>query len=354
MLTSINVQKGKCMKTMIDTNILYNLAGVNKSEKKAMQILTLEMEKFKPLYISELTLLELLTHESFSDIDLKNIFDYIKKNGIICVNYSSDSLDLKNLSIDFNNQSCIEYQKAQALSKKILIETETLPMVIVSAVVVMAIFYEKKTTNDETNIKLIKHLNSLIEGNIVFIKSFCKETVVKYYQNKNNTQFKNDVKDLILVFLYILSISYQLSENGLLLSDLGIDDQNQIDKSTFNKHQSPDFITPILAKFKGKNTNGLFGKKVFWAELTEALSSFFKTLQIELNPGIINYYSLYIKNMFISDAKFDKNNLIDSLFHNYNNSYNFFTLDEMLTESYQVINPLHYKKLIDLQASLKE
>lgn len=58
--------------------------------------------------------------------------------------------------------------------------------------------------------------------------------------------------------------------------------------------------------------------------------------------------------MFISDAKFDKNNLIDSLFHNYNNSYNFFTLDEMLTESYQVINPLHYKKLIDLQASLKE
>lgn len=342
------------MKTMIDTNILYCLSGINEDEKISSELLSVEMEKYKPFVISELSLLELFTHFGFDNENIKKVLQFIEDNKIHFINFFPlSSSILNNFMVDYSSDLSIDSMRKRALANKINIESETLPLVIVASIVVLALYYDSKTADLDAKIKLSMHLVSLVDSNIDYIKEGCRETVENFYKTHDGTQFKDEVKTYILMFLYILTINYALSENGKLLNDIDLEDITDEDVGIIQSKNSSSFKNILVKKIRSKNNRGLLCQKMFWDDLDDSLSIFFTSLKTEFNPGMINYYSLYIRKMFIEDFKFEKNNLIDSQFHEYSETYEVFTLDELLTESYRNIQPDKYDLLRGIQERIK-
>ncbi len=70
-------------KNLIDTNLLYDLAGINDHNTSIdWDLLRSEMKKIGDFSISELSLFELYTHKSFTEKERKLVQDYIINNKI--------------------------------------------------------------------------------------------------------------------------------------------------------------------------------------------------------------------------------------------------------------------------------
>ena len=332
-MDALRAQENK-MKTLIDTNIFYCLAGINKNELKYKKKLEEELLAYKPFVISELSILEMFTHKQFNYWNIKYLQTFIRNEQIELVNFSTieDSIieDFSRLTLNYCRYRKL---KKRAKSRKIEIESMVLPLVIV--------------------IKLAIHLNSLIEPNIDFIKGYCSRAVKRFYRHHNQTRFKDEIQSCILMFLYILSINYCLSENGLLLSDLNLNRITEDDKKLLESTKSNQFTNIIKKKIIRKKNNGILSQGRYHKDLDKCLATFSTTLKSEFNPGIIDYYTEYIRKFLKTDFRFEKNNLIDSQFHEYNASHNVFTLDEMLTESYRIIDPTKYSVLRTIQENVK-
>ena len=102
---------------------MYNLVGFSDTDPRAIRTLSQEIEKLKPLFISELSLLELLTHKKFDNEAIKKVFKYITANNINFVNFLPlDSSLLRNVFINFDDAKGIDEIKKKALENKIRIE----------------------------------------------------------------------------------------------------------------------------------------------------------------------------------------------------------------------------------------
>jgi hypothetical protein len=342
------------MKTLIDTNILYCLAGINKNELKYKNKLEEELLAYKPFVISELSILEIFTHKQFNFWNVNFLHTFIRNEQIELVNFSpiEDSIikDFSRLALNYCRYRKL---KKRAKTRKIEIESGVLPLVIVSTVVALGMYYDSKTVDADARMRLAIHLNSLIEPNIDFIKGYCNRAVKRFYKHNNQTRFKDEIQSCILMFLYILSINYSLSENGLLLSDLNLNRITDDDKKLLESTKSNQFTNIIKKKIIRKKNNGILSQGKYHKDLDKCLATFSSTLKTEFNPGIIDYYTEYIRKFLKTDFRFEKNNLIDSQFHEYDASYNVFTLDELLTESYRNIDPTKYSVLRTIQENVK-
>lgn len=112
---------------------------------------------------------------------------------------------------------------------------------------------------------------------------------------------------------------------------------------------------------KAKNGNEDFpngvlcDKNLYWTQLDagiESTKSFCENYWPQSDKNFLLYYLVYARKYLTSGKKFDKNNLIDSQFHFYDEKFTVYTLDKFLIETYE--GSSQYNSLVALQNSVKK
>jgi hypothetical protein len=340
------------MKTIIDTNILYYLTKIDGSIPDSInfEILEQQVESLEPISISELTLLEICTHDSFSENDILKLFNYIEANQMEII------YEFKEYPIDYFNYDNFEGLKEKTLNKKQYLEYTHLPSVIISLLQIMYLIFDNRIESGIARDMFKKGFQDAIEGNVNYIEQFCKTIIENYYKDLNLTKFKDSLDKEIYLLFHLVKINVALAENNVTLDKL-IESKTSINLK-LNNTESNEIAKNILKKLKGQG-RGILEKKEFWKKLDSNIQLVFGDIPDNIfnvhfdNIGAEAYYRLYSDFFFKTGKKFEKNNLIDALFYKYYSKFNFITLDSFLKDSIEKINPQLYQTIEEFQKRVK-
>lgn len=333
-----------CKKYLIDTNLLYDLSGINDTTSSIdCDVLRSEIAKLDNISISELSLFELYTHSDFTDSDRKQILDYICQNNIKIVQSLPAGQSFINLT-QGENLSDPKVLQRILVSKKELEATTLRSCITIIAYIFYYFLYLHLPAKNQSSFSF--QVNGALESNMHLILDESEKIISEQYDNINLV--KNGISRVLEPILHIVFLNYEWSFQGLDILSVQEHPELFVEDTTIPLYEIKD---NIIGEIQG---GYLSKKKLYWDKLQEATSfmnDFFKQNQPE-NKNYINYYTHYAWLYFTQGKKFDKNNLIDSHFHFYDDQYTVLTFDKFLLETYK--DSPQYSFLCDLLNKTKK
>lgn len=333
-----------CKKYLIDTNLLYDLSGINDTSSSIdCDVLRSEIAKLGNIYISELSLFELYTHSDFTDSDKQQILDYICQNNINIIQSLPSSQSFINLT---QGELLSDSEVIQKIldSKKELEATTLLSCITIVAYIFYYFLYLH--IPEEFQSDFTSQAENTIKSNSEHILNESERIIEEQY-NKTNL-VKNGISSVLEPILYCIFLNYEWSFQGLNILTVKEHPDLYVENKSIPLYEIKD---NIIGEIQGSY---LSKKALYWDKLQEATSfmnDFFKQNDPE-HKNYINYYTHYAWLYFTQGKKFDKNNLIDSHFHFYDDQYTVLTFDKFLLETYK--DSPQYSFLCDLLNKTKK
>ena len=313
-------------KNLIDTNLLYDLAGINDSNKTIdWDLLKNKINAIGEFSVSELSLFELYTHKGFDEEQRNLVKNYIINNKIKVVK------SLPDISSFIENTKNLNLENLETINKitsiKAKIEGETLRSCIY---IISYIFYYFLYLHVNPDLRgfYTFQINCLLESNE---KQFLDNsiTIIKDFYDKGEPP-KNKIQSVLDSMLYSIFFNYELSFQQITIVEL-------IERTkTYNENSSIPLFE-LKQKISNSKKGLLCEKDLYWKKLEESIlfmKSFFKQNSPH-EKNYISYYCYYAYQFLTNGKKFEKNNLIDSLFHFHDDQYIVYTLDSFLLETYK-------------------
>jgi hypothetical protein len=352
-----NFQGKKMSDAIIDTNVLYYLSSV--SNPASINVTELDRRVFADwnnVYVSELSLMELIAHEGFSINDIQKVLKYITDRKFRIVNFlPRDNTILNIFNLDLTDEKSFKKLKDAIVKKKIDIETELLFFVIISAVVMLSLFFHDRQETETSKKNILIQTMALVEGNFDFTKEIAKHEIIEFYNTNDSKTFKINVRSFIYSLLYVASLNNNMAKANIFIDELS----PEIDAKTVKADLLSDvnkkdiFIDKIFTKINGEKPQGILSKKIFWDEIENVKELFINEMGLSGKEVVASYFARYLDKFFKTDKRFDKNNLFDSQFLEYYPQFEIITLDDEFISSIEDIDWEYYNRLNDLRNNVK-
>ena len=321
------------MDLLIDTNVLYFLAGLEQSNHDFGRV-TSVISKFENVYISELTVLDMLSKYSYSKAKILSAENYIASHNIKVHQILSDedtivlkANDPKIVTSDFFNSIVVE-----ATGLKIKIETEfiTYWFSSVPGILLMVLYRLNKDIEDSMEKLIVEQFGSLIST-----------------MKAENGYFKNKVRELLENFYYKEKRSFNYQINALLLEVVEVFDTTyeaaKLRVAFLEFGQDPSKYKPILdqivqhsriAEHIQRKKNGeeiTIIDKAHWGELSDAIASYLTNSKGHADYFLLQYSAIiFWKYLTESKYRIKKNDIFDSIIVRYCNDFVVLTFDKKL------------------------
>lgn len=338
---------------LIDTNIFYYWSGLTTSDIKKDKL----EGKFKntQIYLSELSIFELITHYSDNKETIRRAFQFILDNSIIIlpINNTNYSIPLRrNLIALIDNQDYYNGLIQSTLKEKIDIEKNILFFMIESIVGVMGLFLYNKSGGlgaEDKNNKFIIQLEAIILSNRNYLKSETAYILYKYYSNSDNKKFKKSIESLIISLLYVVSINHNLSEHNFTLLDISPDNENRLtdeeQENIIQRFKEDTTRKKIQKIIHGQDIRKIISEKYFWTTLESVLTDYESEMDQSLAPGITRYYSNLISKILLEGRILEKNDIIDSLLMKGYGNYQLITADNKFLRIIEKIDTNYFNRI---------
>jgi hypothetical protein len=314
------------MKALIDTNVLYRLANVVPEGKYSRKKIIYELNKYNVVIISELSVYELFTRFRLNRKIIRKVLRYIKSNR---PRYKImphpiegfEPLEIVNLIVNNprkNSQMMDIY--GRVFSKKIFLEYSIIKYFIEALIVSFAIIID-----EENPIKISpEQMGQFMQTVYIQVESFrdtmCSQLrtvlITFYSEDKRKSWFKNEMENILLPCLYVLSTQYILIQNGLNITQ--IDTMNDSQKEIIDQAISSNIAIMNILHRMNTNSGKIF-ERITLPVIERSLIMFEKEMIKSINKENILYYKEILKRIFIAGKKIEKNDIIDSEFLRYYN-----------------------------------
>ena len=304
---------------LIDTNLLYDLAGVNDDlpSKIDFSKLRTEIEVYKPFVISEVTYLEFLTHDFGSREKKEKVKDYISSNGIT-IEFSQD--DINTFKKKINGKDIHDKEVfSEAFKLKVFHESQTLVFSVAFTLYFFYYFLYLHVENESSKSIFTVGAAFYLYSEMMKLRNDSKRIIEGHYSKtlKIKETLVNIIKD---EFAHIFLL-YELA-----LQNKGIADSDYFDSNS----EIPLFELKNLIKKFNIASKGLLRKEDY-SENYEQCKIFLKQNFPKIFPGqesFVDFYLNFAESFFIEGRKFNKNDFIDSLLNIHANRFSIFSFDE--------------------------
>lgn len=334
------------MNTLLDTNIFYTYSQL---ENPVLNIekLRKELLQFDDIYLSELTLLEMITkyqekHNKIIDainfiadtkIKVKPVFD--EDETIV-----SKLNDIRMLEPDYFRNILNE-----AIHKKIKIEADffTSWCASVSSILLMFLFRKKGNTTIEQRSRIISQFDYMVTA----IKSedgYFQNKIysdLEYFYTINKKELNGSINSLFLEVVESFNIVFEAGLHDIVLL-----------KEVYNHSLYPDNIIDLIKKSEmaQKISKKHDGEKIAIIDnndkeiLEDTIESFIEKVSANINNKILIYQIKVYKNyLTMPNFKIKKNDIFDSIFLRYLDDFALLTLDKGLRTAIGIINSEKYQ-----------
>ena len=277
------------MPVMIDTNIIYTLAGMDdQNPKYNSEIVKNEIAKMTKVFYSEISLYDIFTNSNLTMNEKNKIYSFLKTN------YGEPVKA-------FGGIEPFEKILTEGKIKDIKIYEEAITLRGCLNFITYTFYYYQYlslgTTSKQTDFTI--SMSRLLMKDLDTDLQECIKILDDYYSSRNNS------KERI---------------------DQFINSKLQKANEIFNIIEENESVEKTISHFKLDKS-----------KLKKSLS-FVETVFKNLFPeylSYVRYYCLCTENYFSKGKRFEKNNLFDSWFHLYDTQFTVITLDKFLIESYR-------------------
>lgn len=329
---------------LIDTNLLYDLAGVNDDlpSKIDFSKLRTNIEPYKPFVISEVTYLEFLTHDFGSREKKEKVKNYICDNRLE-IEFSQDDINtfLKKIDgKDIHDKEVI----SEAFKLKVFHESQTLVFSVAFTLYFFYYFLYLHVENECSKSIFTGGAAFYLYSEMMKLRDNSKKIIEDHYSKALKIK-ETLVKIIKNEFDYIFLL-YELA-----LQNKGIADYNP-DSFTSNSTIRLFELKNTIRKFNIES-KGLLRKEEY-SENYKKCKTFLKQNFPKIFPGQENFVDFYLnfaESFFKDGRKFNKNDFIDSLLNIHANRFSIFSFDEYYMST--IKDRDYYSILKDLYDSVK-
>jgi predicted nucleic acid-binding protein len=332
------------MNLLLDTNVLYFLAGVEHSTHDRAKVLA-ALAGFDALFISELTVLEMLVKYTSRRDKLIAVMNYIAEHHIKVHQILSDE---DTIALKANDPRIVtaDYFKSitsRALELKIQIESEfaTFWFGSISGLLLMILFRLNPDLNDSAKQIILGQYQAVVgtlnskSGPFYGQVKSALETFYHHDRQKLNDQLNSLLLDIVEVF----NAAFEAAKKGVPLPQLGDDSRAYIDflddivlNSSIAKN--------IRTKKRGRKASIL--KKSQTGILLAVFASFEANSTGQIDPYLLSYSGdVFKKYLTAEDYRIKKNDIFDSIIAKYCRDYAVMTFDKRFYSVIRKLDPAH-------------
>ncbi|KAB2878559.1 hypothetical protein F9K33_12765 [bacterium] len=330
------------MNAVVDTNILYYWSGLKPSARISRQKCMLQLQTFQKVYISELSLLEVFTNSENSRDDNKRMLAFIRDRKIPVIKLLSSYKLVKPKDLVYARNTVFDKSfLLNAYKKKVLMEEAFLSATMNGAIAVLATtIYANRLKSDKSRFRTFeKNIEGIIIGNEKLIKSQIKNVLVDYYLTNDEKKLRHSIRDLLLQLLDVVMISYHCVVNGVSIVDMDIGEVRQEKIDQLSRGIANDkLVKRIRKKLTRSEFKPLISDNLLVKYLDAELNALYILTASKVNKNIMRYLILLMRNMFVNDRQFRKNDIIDSLFLEFVPDFQLLTNDSKLCEGLELID----------------
>jgi hypothetical protein len=304
---------------IIDTNVIYYLTGVGTISGIDIQKLKQELGNYVIL-ISQWSIIEILTNDEIDMEKKEMLLKYIADTKIKVLPINGSNIfktyiptDLSYFIYGDEKEMLIEKIKKEKINQ----ESNLLEFCIrsVAGVYSIALYHlmENQKSGTEKN-KVIGLAMHMLIGNENFIHEKTLEIVTKLYYDKRETEFKENLLQLIAVLMYIVVAGFEGAKKGYLF-DIIPEENRQLTMGEIKNLYDDVGASPLasdILKILNKGILKNITKKVGKENIELALQEYRMEFINRIPLGIREFYIDIIKKLFDEGARITKNDMIDA------------------------------------------
>ncbi len=307
------------MDAVIDTNILYRIAGVMPQGKYSRKKLNAELSKYGKVMVSELSLYELFSRFAPDVRKIRKCLRYIRKTGstelVPHPIEGFETTEITELARRRIRRRWMFDAYGRVYAKKLYLELRLCRYLVESSTVVFAMVIENGGANlsGTTRSDYYSRVESAIFAMREFLEPQLRRAMVGYYSDDGSGGWlKGQVESIMSPLLFSVASGYMAAAHGIQLAPA-----NQLSKSVqaqlarLSAQSQP--LQAIINRMNGLQNQNLV-KSIPKSALSLALSQFSQQMAISINQGAVGYYEELVRRILVHGRKIHKNDLIDSEF----------------------------------------
>jgi len=339
------------MNLLLDTNVLYFLAGIEHSTHDRAKVLA-AMERFDALFISELTILEMLVKYKAQHDKLLTAINYIADHHIKVYQILSEhdtiavkANDPRILTADYFNSIT-----NRALELKIQIESEftTFWFGSISGLLLMVLFRLNPGLDDYSKEIILGQYQAVVRAlnskNGPFYAQVKSALETFYYHDKH--KLNDQLNSLLLDVVELFNAAFEAAKMGVFLPEPG--DGSRRYREFLDGLVKTSSIAENI-RLKKRRRKAAIVDKSHTSELVAVFASFEANSMGRIDPYLLGYSAgVFRKYLTGGDYRIKKNDIIDSIIAKYCRDYVVMTFDKRFNSVIRKLDPLHcdgYDKL---------
>jgi len=346
------------LKILLDSNLLFYLSGIRKTIYSELKIWN-ALPEHENLYISELTLMELLTlckGDQRSYIRATNflvekkirIHQILENESTIVKKANAEEI----INLDFFVSLCDE---ATGLRMKIECEFLTFWFVSITSLFLMFLFRLYPNLSDESKKNVLAQNNSIIatisKNPGLFQDKLIEMLTIYYFSDKK--QLKMVLNGFLLDIVRIYNSVFDAAREGQVFLKLYRDAPEDSEESEFEKMFT---TSPMSRQLKNKSASGK--EKIVHSahlKLFDAVQkSYAEKIEI-LDKRILGYNLIVFRKYFTTQSYLiRKNDIFDSIFLKYCESFTLLTLDVEFQKRIREIDAESYAQISIFKENLND
>lgn len=329
------------MNAILDSNMFYYLSGIGKQNYSA-KLISKQLEKFDSIYVSELTLLELLSRcrdnrnkflkASNYLVDAKIKIHQILEDENTIVKKANDE---RIMDLTFYRSLCTE---ATNLRAKIEGEFLTYWLGSISSLFLMFLFRVDPGLSDESKIKILRQYNSMVDSISVatgYVQMKIAEILDRYYYITKK-EIDQEFNKLLIELLETYNYVFEAGKANQVFFEV-------VRARAKNGKESDEF-------FEGSEIGKILRKKIISGK-----AKIIRNLHLDLYDEVersfeekvksfdwrLLKYNLIVFRKYLTNENYliRKNDIFDSLFLKYCGSHILLTFDREFRKRIRVIDP---------------
>ena len=339
------------MNLLIDTNVLYFLAGLEPSGHDRQRIRA-RLSEFEGMFISELTVLDMLVKYSSDQNKLIAATNYIAENRIKVHQILPDedtiaikANDPRVVTIEYFNSITAD---AMALKMRIEAEFATFWFGSISGLLLMILFRLNRDMTDEIKIAVAAQFQMITTTLNSRDGEFQKEIMdaLRNFYYHDQRRFKQQLNSFLLEVVEALNTVFEDGKHGVVLAQLPSD---SVEYEKLLRRIAEDSAVAKSIKKKKQGRKAALIPKQYASELAGAFASFEANSIGKMDKYLLAYSSrVFRKYLSEKDYRIRKNDIFDSILTEYCSDYIVLTFDKALFATIRSIDVLHeqeYSKL---------
>lgn len=294
------------MTVIFDTNVIYNIIGINpaiafKNKSQAMTPWGFDW------LISDISLLEGINFfNRNASLDVANLIAFFQANSAKYIEFLGSNDDLKGIvcgakAVDSNLIN-------KLIAHKINMETDLI-------FDFFQVFIDINTARKIETSKLEsiqndiwKYIMQMMDANVLFMKELIRDVLTKFYADEDESAMKSRLRVYLYMLLFTSEWNFTATKHGLSIGDLR--DQLESGKIKDPDITSKQELDRIIANINQEDDRFLEMN----TRIQSAIGSFSarNVFKIDLKGGYIEYLKLLSEKLFTSGKKIHKNDLLDA------------------------------------------